>query len=137
MNNTRDTFGQLRGSFDGQDPFMTGGHQIIKTRSSNRDVPEWALDNKKVQQILLRSFPKLKTDLKQRARAARWATIIQLFFRMKMTRKQVAEQTKLSSIIVRDLIRNIRRAASGRKTNGQGLAGKRPTGRPKKRSATH
>jgi hypothetical protein len=131
MNNSRDTFLQLRGKFDGQDPFMTGGHQIIKTRQSDRKIPDWATDDKQIQKILLRSFPKLKTDPRQRTGAARWAVIIQLFFRMKMTRSQVAEQTKLSSNTVQMLVRNIRRAAAGKRANWSTPTGK-PTGRPKR-----
>ncbi len=104
--------------FDGNDPFMTGGHQIIKTRRGNRVIPEWARDNKKIQKILLKSFPKLGTDRKQRAQAARWAAIIQLYFRVQMTRSQVEAETKLSQNVVKMLIRNIARAASGKPSYG-------------------
>jgi hypothetical protein len=131
MNNTQDTFLQLRGKFDGQDPFMVQGHQIIKTRRDDRDVPAWAKNNKQIQKILLHSFPKLHTNARQHAGAARWARIIQLFFRMRMTRNQVAEQMELSENVVRRTIQNIRRAASGRRANGTKPTGRR-SGRPRK-----
>ena len=131
MNNDRDTFVELRGKFDGSDPFMNRGHQIIKLRQSNRDIPAWAKSNKRLQEILLRAFPLLRTNPKQRLAAARWAVIIQLFFRVRMTRSQVAAQTGLSSNIVKLLVRNIRRTANGlRGDTGKPLGKKK--GRPKK-----
>ncbi len=140
MNNDRDTFWELRKSFDGNDPFMTQGHQILKIRRGDRRIPTWAKDKRKIQAILLRSFPGLRTNIQQRARAARWVVIIQLYFRVQMTLTQVAEETKLPKSLVQSLIRSISRAAAGRKANSQGafvrgsagLAGQRPPGRPKK-----
>lgn len=131
MNNTRDTFQELRGSFDGQDPFMTQGHQIIKMRRSDRATPEWAKSNKRIQEILLRSFPKLRTDPVQRGRAARWALVIQLYYRVHMTRSEVAAQMKSRQKVVNRLIENINLAAKGLKTNGKGAFTGRPAGRPK------
>src|SRR5271157_2995548 len=96
MNNQRDTYLQLRSSFDGSDPFMTGGHQIHKTRSSNRKVPEWTTSDKGIQQILLRAFPTLKTNIRQRARAARWARVIYLYYRTRLTKADIAHVLKLN-----------------------------------------
>ena len=132
MNNQRDTFQELRASFDGQDPFMTQGHQIIKMRRSDRLTPEWAKSNKRVQEILLRSFPKLRTDPVQRGRAARWAVVIQLYYRMTMTRSQVAAQMKVTQKTISLLLDRIQRASKDMKTNGKGPLSKRPAGRPKK-----
>lgn len=129
------TFEELRGHLDGQDPFMTGGHQVIKPRRSDRQTPDWAATNKKIQIILLRSFPKLKTHPTQRKRAARWAEVIQLYYRMHVSKKQIAEQLNLSYGTIRTLVRNINRAANGRKANNIANTG-RPNGRPKKVGAT-
>jgi hypothetical protein len=128
-------YAELRGHLDGQDPFMTGGHQIMKTRRGNRIMPEWAKSNKKVQEILIRSFPKLRTNPGQRERAARWATVIHLYFRMQMTSGQVASQMKVTSKVVYDLILRINRASKGLKASGTGPLRGRPAGRPKKNSA--
>ncbi len=132
MNNQRDTFLELRSRFDGQDPFMTGGHQIIKPRTGNRETPEWAKSDKKVQALLLRSFPKLKTNARHRAGASRWAVIIQLYFRMHMTRGRVAEETKLPQKTVINLIDCIHRVSKDMKANGKGPRSRRKIGRPKK-----
>jgi hypothetical protein len=118
MNNTQDTLAELRHNyFDGSEGFMTG-HQIIKIRQSGRKTPEWAINNKKVQEVLLRAFPKLKTDLKQRAKAARWALFIQLYFRAHMTEKQMADRMNMTRNGIKMLARNIRRIAAGKKSYG-------------------
>jgi hypothetical protein len=127
-----EVFEELRKSFDGSESFMTRGHQIIKVRRGNRKTPTWVKDRKKVQQILLHSFPKMQTNALQRERAGRWARIIHLYFKVQMTYGQVAEELGMPPRRVEGIIRSIHRAASGRKANGKGQAGKRPTGRPKK-----
>ena len=134
-NNDRDTYGELRGRFDGSDPFMTGGHQIIKQRTGDRRTPDWARSDKNVRAILIRAFPKLKTDGLQRARAARWATVIQLYYRMHLTRSQLAEHLKMSLKNTRRLIERIQAASKGRR-RGKGPYSSRPPGRPKKGGAT-
>lgn len=133
MNNQRDTFLELRGKFDGQDPFMTGGHQIIKMRTGDRVVPEWTKSDKEVQKILLRSFPKLRTSPKQRALAGRWAQAIHLYYRMQMTRGQVAAQMKMNLNATKMLIRSINWAGKGLKANGKGPLTGAPRHRPRKR----
>jgi hypothetical protein len=130
-----DTFKELRGYLDGQDTFMTGGHQLIKPRHSDRQTPDWAATNSKIRAILLRSFPKLKTHPIQRKRAARWAEVIQLYYRMHLSKRQIAEQLTMNYSTVRTLVRNINRAANGRKANNIANTN-RPNGRPRKVSAT-
>lgn len=132
MNNTQDTFEQLRKSFDGSDPFMTQGHQIIKMRRGNRTTPEWVKNNKKIQELLLRSFPKMKTNKTQRMRAGRWARIIHLYFKMKMTYGQVAAELGVTPKRIADFILRIHRASKGRRTDNRGLLGVRKQGRPRK-----
>jgi len=127
-----DTFKELRGYLDGQDTFMTGGHQVIKPRRSDRQTPDWAATNKSIQIILLRSFPNLKTNLTQRKRAARWAEIIQLYYRMHISKRQISEQLKLNYNTVQMLVRNIKRAANGKRADGTGFLTGKPKGRPRK-----
>ena|ERR1700688_3820541 len=130
-------FQQLRKVFEGSDPFMGGkgggGHQIVGPRKRKRQVPLWAQNTEKIKAILIRSFPKLKTDLKQRARAARWARIINLYFVLGWTFLQVAEELNMKSGNLHNMTVSIRRAANGLRTNGKGpFGGKR--GRPRKNS---
>jgi hypothetical protein len=116
----------LRGFFDGKEPFMSG-HQIIKRAGRSQHsarlqrTPAWAMDDKAIQKLLLRSFPKLKTDLLQRARAARRYWIIYLYFRASWTSGQIASQLGLTDKKVRKVISRIRNAAK-----------LHPRGRPKK-----
>jgi hypothetical protein len=151
----RDTFRELRQHFDGQDPFMTKGHQILIIRRIKRKPQPWAKDNKKVQQLLLRSFPKINIDLttleqnnknkneaelsrlrtlivKQRAQAGRWARIIQLYFVIGMTYGQVAKELNLPPRKVEYYIQTLLRVSKNRRADGHGMLNARPRGRPKK-----
>lgn len=141
MGNQRDTFVELRGHMDGKDPFMTGGHQIVKIRTVQKTIPQWTKNDAKIREILLRSFPYLASNLKQRAKAARWVRAIHLYFRMGLTRGQLAEELgetledgtliPMKRETVKSLIRTLRRVGSGRRADGTGMLGK-PKGRPKK-----
>lgn len=124
---------QLRKKFDSKDPFIAGGHQILKPRSDDKkSVPEWALNDKKVKEIILRSFPKFNTDTRQRKGAARWIRIIHLYWRMNQTRGQVAEEMGLKYSVVNNIIAAIKRVARGRRADNTDLLGHNKKGRPKK-----
>jgi hypothetical protein len=110
---------------------MGGGHQIVGLRRRKRSVPEWTLNNKEVRKVLLRSFPKLATDPIQRLRAARWARIIHLYFRLQYTYRQVAQELEMMPGSVRTMIISIKRVATGRRANGTGQLGISPRGRPR------
>jgi hypothetical protein len=129
---------ELRTKVDGDDPFFEG-HGIVKPRRGNagdrtgipRTCPEWALDNTKIQKILLLSFPKLTTDGKQRASAGRWARVIQLYFKSQMTHGQIASEMGLSLNNVKMIVRAIKLASKGLSTaTGKARVGR--IGRPKK-----
>lgn len=130
-------FGQLRKVFDGDDQFVSGGHQVVKSAGATRHAtrvsktPEWALSNEQVQALLLRSFPKLATDPKQRERAGRWMRIINLYYRAAWTQAQIAEEMGISLNLLKFLIVSIKRAANGEQANGKGKRGLRPRGRPR------
>lgn len=124
---------KLRQQIDQNDTFSLGGHRIVHARTHKRKVPLWALNDTKVQALLLRSFPKLHTDARQQEAAGRWAAIIHLYFRMKYTRSQVAEEIGSTVIKVRDVLRSILRVSKGLRANGTGVLGA-PKGRPKKRA---
>lgn len=131
-------FEQLRKKFDGSDPFISQGHQIIKSAGATRHatrlskVPEWARDDGKVQALLLRSFPKLKEDPRQRTRAARWALVINLYYRMGCTQNHIAEEMKISPQVVNQLLVRINRVATGTSSSHPARRSNRPRGRPKK-----
>lgn len=131
-------FAQLRERLDSNDPFMSGGHQIMKTAGATqhnarlRRIPVWANNDEQIRQLLLQSFPKLATDPKQRHRAGRWLQVIHLYYRVGYTRGHIAVELKITEDQVRDLIRNITRAANGKRADGTGKRGIRPIGRPKK-----
>ena len=132
MNNSpSDVARRLRRRIDHNDTF-TSGHQIITIRRTDRVDPEWVKSDAEIRKILLRAFPKLDTDPKQRARAGRWARVIQLYFRRHYTHGQIAAELGIKYRNVNSLIDRIRRAAKGERANGTGKLGN-PRGRPKKR----
>lgn len=127
----QEAFEELRGQFDGQDPFMTTGHQIITVRRGTHKIPDWTKDKTRIQKLLLRSFPKMMVDSKQREQAGRWARVIHLYFRMQMTSGQVAEEMELPKKKIYDIILRIQRVSHGRRANGTGLLELRKKKRPK------
>jgi hypothetical protein len=124
-------FRQLRTKLDGSDPFVSGGHRIIKIRTAtSRFIPDWTQNDKSVQKVLLRSFPKLHEDPTHRSRAARWTRVIHCYFRMQLTRGQIAKEMKISPAQVNSLILTIKRVGEGRRADGRGLLGAKPRGNP-------
>lgn len=122
---------QLRTLMDGNDNFI-GGHQVIQINRPRKQIPTWVSDDDHIRLFLLRSFPRMKFDLAQRERAARWMRVIHLYFRQLWTRGQIADEIGATYSSVNSMIRHIRRAAKGMRTGGTGsLGGKR--GRPKVR----
>lgn len=119
MSNHRNTSKELRdlGLFSGSDLFMRGGHQIINRNLANarakRKAAPWATNDDEVQKILLRAFPKLARDEKQRKRAGRWLRIIHLFYRSGMSSGEVAAELKETPYRIRDTLRGIRHVAAG------------------------
>src|SRR6266702_4110416 len=114
MNNLKDTSRELRGKMDGSDSFMVGGHQISKIRRISRKVPAWAKNDERIKALLSHSFPRLN---KQPTGAARWVRVIYLYFRMKMTRGQIAEEMSLTYKTVDNIILRITYAADNRSCN--------------------
>lgn len=136
MNNILDTSKQLRAILDSNDPFMTTGHQILKIRRPRKKTPSWVHNNKKIREFLLQSFPKMKTDPRQRARAGRWVRIIHLYYNQNWSRGQIAEELGVGYGVVSSSIRRIGLAARGLRTDGSGRPLGAKKGRPKK-SCSH
>ncbi len=134
---SNDTKYVLRGllkAIDGNSSFMTG-HQILRTRteSRKRKTPTWALDDNFIRRLLLASFPNLAEDLAQRKRAARWAMVINRYFKSLCAYREGAEEMGESKNAIRFVIRNIYLAVDGKKANGTGKRGGwARNGRPKK-----
>jgi|SRR6266850_6288228 len=122
---------QLRKKIDGSDLFMKS-YQIKKIRTREKVVPIWATNNIETRKLLLRAFPKLKIDYKQRQRAGRWSAVIHMFYRMGMAKSQIAEELKTTTTTINTVLQHIRRVAKGRRADNKGLLGIRPAGRPKR-----
>jgi hypothetical protein len=111
---------QLRRKMDSNDPFMSGGHQIVKIRTREKVIPPWATDNREMQKLLLLAFPKLNSNMKQRKAAARWGRVIHLFYRMNLTKTDVAIELRIKRSIVKLIIQRAKRLAAGRRSNNTG-----------------
>ena len=91
-------FDSLRQLFDSDDPIFRGvgvfgnGQAGHEERVAN--TPEWVRDNAQVRAVLLRAFPKLGTNLTQRARAARWMFIINRYFLMGREASKIAMELR-------------------------------------------
>lgn len=133
MSNHRDTSKQLRDSliFSGEDQFMRDGHQIVNKNlaySRYRRTPaEWAKDDRAIKVLLLRVFPKLETDEKQRQRAGRWMRVIHLHHRFGHSYGAVAAEMGLRVTAVKSMIQHIRRAVNGFPCNRSSKRSKRAT----------
>ena len=127
--NDRDTFRELRQFMDGSESFMLG-HQIKKIRTKPRKIPNWTKTVEGIQEVLLRSFPKLHIDDKQRFQAGRWLRIIHYYFRLQITSGQIADELGLRPIAVRQIVAGIKRVAAGGSFDGRHKK-RRKRGRPK------
>lgn len=125
-----DTFRELRAHLDGQDPFMTQGHQILKIRRTRKKTPSWVYNKTEIRKFLVRAFPKMG-DPDQRKRAGRWVRIAQLYFNQNWGRGQIAAELHLTYNQVNSIIRSLKRAAAGQSCNS-GCVPKNPKGRPRK-----
>lgn len=103
---------RLRRKIDASDSFTTG-HQIIVVRSKERIDPEWSKSDEEIRKILLRTFPSLDSNARQRASAGRWMRVIQLYYRKHMTEGQIAGEIGVSVRTVNQLIYRINRAGRG------------------------
>lgn len=99
-------------------PDFMFGSQIVGTHRYSRKMLSWCSDDKQVQKLLFKVFPKLKTDLEQRRRAGRWAMVIQLYFRAHRSYREVASDMGENPKAILTLTRSIARAQKGIPING-------------------
>jgi hypothetical protein len=131
-----DTFAELRdqnnpgGSFDGSEPFMTNGHQILSKRQGDKRIPEWAQPSN-LKELIQREFPRWKTDQKQRDRAGRWHHVIYQYYYVGDSASDVAQEMGLTLDQFKNILRCIRRVAVGRRCDNRKAKGLTPRGRMK------
>jgi hypothetical protein len=99
------------------------GYQPTKVEEFDGEVPKWASDDSKLRDLLLRAFPRLHTDQKQKLGAARWLKVVTLHYRLRWTESQIAEEMELTISAFRSMVARMKRTAT---TKPQ------PRGRPKR-----
>lgn len=111
---------KLRGKMDSNDPFLAGGHQIVKARTREKEIPAWANNNVETQKLLLRAFPKLRINNSQRKSAGRWGAVISMFYRMNWTYSQIAEELGTTPKAIERILYRIKGVAKGKTKNHRG-----------------
>jgi hypothetical protein len=117
------------GGLDRKDNFQTGHGIRGGPTLRMRKMPKWMNNEKDIQRVLLRVFPKLQTDERQRKGALHWLGIIHRYFKMGQSAQSVAEELDSSATKVYDTAQRITRAGAGLRTTGKQRTGRR--GRPK------
>jgi hypothetical protein len=117
------------GGLDRKDSFQTGHGRRGGPTLRMRKIPKWMHDQENVGEVLLRIFPKSKTNERQRKSALRWLGIILLYFKSGWKAQDVAEELNISKKMVYDTAQRITRAGAGLRTTGKQRSGRR--GRPK------
>src|SRR5712692_8008250 len=130
MRTNKADFDQLRAKFGGDSQFMRS-HEIKKIRTREREIPAWTNNNTEVQKVLLRAFPKWRTNYRQSQQAGRWARIIHLYFRVQLSTRHVALDLRIKPKNVELMVASIRRVARGRRADNKGPRGVRRPGRPR------
>lgn len=127
-----DPFEELRGILDSSDPFMTSGHRILKIKRPKKKSPPWVRNNESIKKFLIRVFPHMQ-EFSQRVRAGKWIRVMYLYYNQNWSRGQIAAELHMTYTAVDSLIRSLKRASKGLRTDTGRPAGKPRTGRPRKR----
>lgn len=107
---------RLRTMVDSNDSFITGGFEVKKVRSLEREIPEWALNDIELRKVLLAVFPKLsftppkekkaKREYQRRIeKAGRWVRVIHLYYRMELPQQIVMKETGLTWLAMKGILR--------------------------------
>lgn len=92
---------------------------IVKVRTHDEVIPEWAVDDEEIKKLLLRAFPNLVRSETQRQRASVWAQFIYLYFKLKYTDGQIADVMNISLIKVCNIRDRVYRVKAGLTANGR------------------
>lgn len=109
-------YSELRKEVDGCE---VGAFQIEPTRhKEKRELPLGLETDEKIQKYLLKIFPKLRDDVKQRARAGRWIRVIQLFYKCGYSWQEVADEMNFPSAnTTKKILFRIRKTLKGLETH--------------------
>jgi hypothetical protein len=89
-----------------EDEFARGGRKLHIKRMEN--IPEWALDEKRIQEILVAAFPNFKTDVNQAMSVVRWSNIIYWYYRLGWTEARIGKELNRSAGLVNSVMLRIR-----------------------------
>lgn len=157
---SRGDWRQLRQKYDGDEPLMTGGMNVqtfVRAVPRKYKMPDWFTNTDKIREFLERQFPfayqhdrschcarctfperrlsAIRCKLNCRAcrqamTAAKWATVIQLWFVNRKSDGEIESAKGWKSGEVGSIVKKIRRVLAGDRQDGVKRTG-RPRGRPK------
>ena len=115
----KESLASFRGLVDGNDSFILN-HGITSIRQNVKHVPEELKTKQGIQNLLLKAFPKLATDQKQRKQAGRWIRLIQLHYKYHYSERLTAEEMGLSHRTIYSIKSHIKRVLENRRLDGSG-----------------
>lgn len=95
------------------------GYQIVGPNDHTGDVPEWAKSDQEVRKLLSLAFPNLDRKQSERIRAGQWGRVIYLYFRMRYTFSQIAEDMDVKEKFVSNILQKVSYVASGLTASGK------------------
>lgn len=118
------SFAELHRFVDGDEPFMTWGHEVHKDRSAGGNLrrwhrPDWVHSQSKVRELLIRSFPNWDTNQTQKVRMLRWYQVIYRYYRLQEPVGRVAKHFNITEDEIKNILSRIRQAAQGLNTAGK------------------
>lgn len=111
------------------------GYQILSPDQEDIFIPEWTKSNAEIQRVICSAFPRFETNERQQFFARRWAAVIYLFWRLRYSEGDIADELRVSVETVNWIIAAAKRVSQGKRTDGQERSASK-SGRPKKRKST-
>lgn len=98
--------------------YIPAGFQPVIPYQEVIDIPDWAKSDEGLKEVLLSAFPKAETDEKQAVSAGRWMRVLYLYYRMRFSVDDIAEEMQIPVETVRNITRRAKRVGRGEPANG-------------------
>ena len=95
----------------GKDDRFMNAYQIKKRRGLNttRTIPDWAMNDMKLRELVVSTFPDWQTNGVQKRRAERWLRVVYFYYRKQEPRRVIAKEMGMTMSALDTLIRDINR----------------------------
>jgi hypothetical protein len=96
------------------------GMQILTASEEEIEFPEWAKTDEGIRNIISTAFPKMNSSALQRSRAGRWARVLYLYYKLRWSFSDIAEEMNVETKVVRNILWRSVLVGQGKKANGTG-----------------